>query len=58
VIENPGLTLTVLASTNVSIPFTNWTSLGGATEISAGLYQFTDPQATNSPQRYYQIRSP
>src|SRR6266446_7391128 len=36
----------------------DWTSLGSATEISPGQFQFTDTQATNFPQRFYQIRSP
>jgi N-acetylneuraminic acid mutarotase len=47
-----------LATTNVSQPLTNWTALGGVTEISPGQFQFTDPQATNNPQRFYQIQSP
>ena len=48
----------VLTSTNVALPLTNWTALGGATEVSPGQFQFTDPQATNNPQRFYVIRSP
>jgi N-acetylneuraminic acid mutarotase len=48
----------VLAAINLSLPQTNWTALGGVTEISPGQFQFTDPQATNSGQRFYQIRSP
>jgi hypothetical protein len=48
----------VLATTNLSLPTTNWTALGGVTEISPGQFQFTDPQATNNPQRFYLIRSP
>ena len=38
----------VLATTNLSLPLTNWTALGGVAEISPGQFQFTDPQATNS----------
>ncbi|MEK7781902.1 MAG: hypothetical protein AAB370_10430 [Verrucomicrobiota bacterium] len=49
---------TVLASTNVSLPTSNWTVIGAATPISPGVYQFTDTQATNFPQRFYQVRSP
>ena len=48
----------VLTTTNVAWPLTNWTALGGVTEISPGQFQFTDPQATNSPQSFYLIRSP
>jgi len=49
---------TVLASTNVALPASNWTAIGGASQISPGVYQFTDNQATNFPQRFYQVRSP
>jgi len=48
----------VLTTTNVALPLTNWTALGGVTEISPGQFQFTDPQATNNPQSFSLIRSP
>jgi hypothetical protein len=57
-IDNAGLAFTVLGTTNVSISLTNWTALGGITEVSPGQYQFTDPQATNNPQRFYRVHSP
>ncbi len=57
-VDNAGLVFTVLGTTNVSLPFTNWTVLGVTTEVSPGLYQFTDPQTTNNQQRFYRIRSP
>ena len=53
-----GAAFTALAATNVSLVLSNWTVLGGATEISAGQFQFTDPQATNYSQRFYRVRSP
>ena len=56
--NTPGVAGTVLASTNVSVAASNWNTLGTATEILSGQFQFTDPQATNSSQRFYQIRSP
>lgn len=43
----------IYASTNL----VNWTSIGQASEISPGQYQFTDP-ATNLPRRFYQLRAP
>ncbi len=52
------INFTVLASTNVTLPSSNWTVLGAATVISPGVYQFTDAQATNFPHRFYQVRSP
>ena len=56
--NTPNSTFTVLASSNVSLPLNNWPALGSATETSPGHYQFSDPQATNSPQRLYRVRSP
>jgi hypothetical protein len=52
-----GALLGVLATTNPALPLNNWTTLGGVSEISPGQFQFTDPQATNSPQRFYRVRS-
>jgi hypothetical protein len=52
-----GAVFGALASTNVSLPLSNWTALGGITEISPGQFQFIDPQATNSAQRFYRVRA-
>jgi N-acetylneuraminic acid mutarotase len=54
----PNGTNTVLATTNPALPLVNWTVLGVVPEYSAGLFVFSDPQAVNSPQRFYSIRSP
>ena len=51
---NNGLSYSVYASTNLI----NWASIGAATQISPGLYQFTDTNAINFPHRFYQLRSP
>jgi Kelch motif. len=56
--NSPGAIFGVLASTNLALPLTNWTALGGVMEISPGQFQFTDSQATNNPKRFYLIRSP
>jgi fibronectin-binding autotransporter adhesin len=55
-----GVGFTVFASTDVSLPFNNWSNLGPAVETPAasGQFQFTDSQATNNPQRFYRVRSP
>jgi hypothetical protein len=55
-----GASFTVFASTNVSLPFAQWSNLGHATEAPAGSgqFQFTDPQATNNKARFYRVRSP
>jgi hypothetical protein len=54
----PGVSFTALVATNLSLPLSNWNVLGGIPEISPGLFQFNDPQATNDPQRFYRVRSP
>jgi WD40 repeat protein len=55
--NTPGASFSVLASANPALPITNWITLGGATEIAPGQFQFTDPQATNFPSRFYRVRS-
>jgi hypothetical protein len=48
----------MLGSTNLALPLTNWYAVGSVTEISSGLYQFTDLQATNRPRCFYRVRKP
>jgi hypothetical protein len=47
-----------LTTTNLLLPLTNWTVLGTVTDGPPGRFQFTDPQATNRPMRFYRVRSP
>ncbi len=54
----PNGTNTVLAATNATLPITSWTEIGRAGEFAPGLFFFSDSQATNSPQRFYCVRSP
>ena len=49
---------TVLASTNLAVPLSNWVSLGNASVLSNTLYQFIDTNSTNFPERFYILRSP
>jgi hypothetical protein len=49
-----GKAATIYASTNL----TTWSSVGVATQLSIGFYQFTDPSATNYARRFYQLRAP
>jgi hypothetical protein len=51
-----GVSFSVLETTNLSIPFSEWNELGTAIEIMPGQYQFSDPQMTNGGQRFYRIR--
>jgi hypothetical protein len=53
-----GLPFTVLTATNVALLLSNWGVLGTPIEVQPGRYQFTDPQATNNPERFYRVRSP
>ena len=56
--NDPGTLFTVLASTNLSLAMSNWTTLGTMGEISAGQFQFTDPLPATGQCRYYRIRTP
>jgi hypothetical protein len=56
--NSPGAPFTVLASTDLTLPMSNWTVLGSVTEVSPGQFQCTDPQPTNRPRRFYRISSP
>jgi uncharacterized delta-60 repeat protein len=49
---------TVLATTNLGVPTTNWSVLGTATNVGGTRYQFTDPTAGKFLQRFYQLRFP
>jgi uncharacterized delta-60 repeat protein len=54
----PGARFTVLSSTAVELPLSDWQALGQATETAAGQYQFTDPRPATLPRCFYRIRSP
>ncbi len=56
--NTPGALFGVLTTTNPALPLTNWTALGGVTEISPGQIQFSDGQTENSAQRFYLLRAP
>ena len=55
-----GASFTVFASTNLALPFNQWSNLGRAMESPAGSgqFHFADPQAANYPLRYYRVTSP
>jgi len=57
--NNPGVTnFTVLTSTNITIPLTNWTVLGVASNSGPGQFQFTAPPSSADKTRFYSVRSP
>ena len=53
-----GMRFTVLASTNLTLPLSNWIVLASVPEIAPGQFQFNDADATNFPRRYYRLRTP
>ena len=54
----PVADFTVLASTNVGLPSSQWSILGAAVQYLPGQYQFTDLNATNYTRRFYRVTSP
>ena len=50
--------LTVLSSTNLTLPLTNWTVLGAPSNIAPGVFQYTTQPVASNPQCFYTIRSP
>ncbi len=46
---------TILGTTNLALPISQWVNLGSPTEVSAGTYQFTDGLATNNAARFYTV---
>lgn len=53
-----GVTFTVLGSTDLALPLSNWPILGPAIELAPGQFRFVDYDVTNSAQRFYRVRSP
>ncbi len=51
-------TFSVLSASNLALPFSNWDLIGQPLEFAPGQFQFTDPQTTNDPQRFYRVSSP
>ena len=57
----PSFTFTVFASTNVALPTNAWSKTSALLwkyQSAPVIYQFTDTQATNFPQRFYRVSSP
>jgi hypothetical protein len=56
--NSAGAQFSVLATTNIASPVTNWAVIGNVTGIGPGQIQFSDTNATNFGQRFYRVRSP
>ena len=55
--NSPARSFTVIGSSDLTLPLSDWTILGSAIETSLGHYQFTD-SASASDARFYSVRSP
>ncbi len=53
-----GTGYSVLLTTNLNVPLSGWMVLGAATEVSNGVFRFTDSQGANAGMRYYRVRQP
>jgi sugar lactone lactonase YvrE len=56
--NSPGNSFTVLSATNLTLPLSNWTVAGAASNTSSDVFQFTSQPTTNDPRRFYRVRSP
>jgi hypothetical protein len=54
----PGMSFTVYGTSNLTLPFTDWTSQGSATEISSGQFQFTNSSGVGNQANFYRVTSP
>jgi hypothetical protein len=56
--NNSAGSYTVITTTNVSLPLSQWTVAGVPTIVAPGVFQFTSGPGTNGPRRFYSVRSP
>jgi hypothetical protein len=54
----PGTHFTILSSTDIRLPLSNWVVSGVASEGPSGTFQFTDANAASSTRGFYRVRSP
>jgi hypothetical protein len=47
---------TLVAATNLALPFTNWTALATNSCDSAGRFSLTNPVASSAPRRFYALQ--
>jgi hypothetical protein len=56
--NNPNASFTVLSTTNLSLPLSEWTVASNMLPNTSGLFQFTSPPTTNDTQLFYVVHSP
>jgi hypothetical protein len=56
--NNPASTssFTIVTSTNLSLPLSNWSAAGPASNVGPGVFQFTTQPGTNGSKRFYCVR--
>ena len=56
--NEPAMSCSVWATSDLPKPFNQWTLAGTPTEISPGQYQFTDTQSSLDGHKFYRVSSP
>jgi sugar lactone lactonase YvrE len=56
--NNPSGAFTVLSTTNLALPLSDWMVAGMASNTAPGVFQFTSAPTTNNAQCFYCVRSP
>ncbi|HZM03685.1 MAG TPA: BACON domain-containing carbohydrate-binding protein [Candidatus Saccharimonadales bacterium] len=56
--NTPRAAFTVVSTTNLSLPLSNWATVGNPVESPPGMYQFTSQPTTNNMQIFYGVLSP
>jgi DNA-binding beta-propeller fold protein YncE len=56
--NTPSGSFTVISTTNLSLPLSDWTVVGAASNTAPGQFQFTTQMTTNAPELFYGVRSP
>jgi hypothetical protein len=55
--NNPQATFSVLSTTNLNLPLSNWTVIGTPSNLGTGIFQFISAPISNEPKRFFGVRS-
>lgn len=58
VTNTPGVSLTLLSTTDLTLPVADWDVLGTMTEVSPGVFQWTDTSSGDYDFRFFTVQSP
>ena len=56
--STPGSTNRLWATTNLSLPFSQWQLIATNTADTTGLFQFIDTNTSGAPAKFYILSSP